>query len=154
MPDDEEIQRREEHSQRLRNAIGVGEASDGVEAPLGFLLGHAGPGPSPVGSSDSGRTLSPSRSLIRIMSQMMEEVGYLTELLSRDIEKNKRLMMTLQPSCNEEKDPNPRRNVDAFPKKQLTLYQRRKNLPARHPCPDQQEGGGVPGGTPCPGRMR
>ena len=48
----------------------------------------------------------------------MEEVGYLTELLSRDIEKLKRLMMTLRPSCNEEKDLNPRRNVDVLPRKQ------------------------------------
>ena len=33
LPDDEEIQRREEHYQRLRREIGVGEASNGTEAP-------------------------------------------------------------------------------------------------------------------------
>ena len=52
LPDDEEIQRREKHYQRLRREIG-----------FGFFLGHARPGSSSVGSSDSRGSTGPSWSL-------------------------------------------------------------------------------------------
>ena len=84
LPDDEEFQRREEHSQRLmRSTMGMGEAHDGGEAPLGFSSDTLDQVQTLWDPLAAGELLARVGHFIRIMSQMMEEVGYLTESLSR-----------------------------------------------------------------------
>ena len=85
LPDDEEIERREEHYQRLRRTIGVGTEDDESEnAPLGFdpaTLDEVQTLWDPLTACE---LLARVGHFLRIMSQMMEEVGYMAEILSRE----------------------------------------------------------------------
>ena len=83
LPDNEEIRRREERYQSLRREIGVGEASNGTEAPLHFSSDTLDRVQAPWDPLTAGELLARVGHFIRIMSQMMEEVGYLTELVAR-----------------------------------------------------------------------
>ena len=129
--------------------MGMGEAHNGGEAPLGFSSDTLDQVQALWDPLMAGELLARVAHFIRIMSQMMEEVGYLTEVLCWDIEKLQRPMTILRPSCNRQKDLNPRRNIVVLAGSAITEG---KSPPAQRLCPDHQEEGGVPDKTPCPGR--
>ena len=84
LPDDEEIERREEHYQRLRRTIGVGTEDDESEnAPIGFSPATLDEMQTLWDPLAAGELLARVGHFLRIMSQMMEEVGYMAEILSR-----------------------------------------------------------------------
>ena len=84
LPDDEEIERREEHYQRLRRTIGVGTEDDESEnAPLGFDPATLDEVQTLWDPLTAGELLARVGHFLRIVSQMMEEVGYMAEILSR-----------------------------------------------------------------------
>ena len=83
LPDDEEITNREEHYQQLRRAMGVSNTTDGEDPALGFsshsldkIQNHWDPLP-------AGELLARLGHFLRTVSQMMEEVGYMAELMAR-----------------------------------------------------------------------
>ena len=84
LPDDEEIHNREEYHQQLRRVVGVGsDDADGDTTPLGFS-------PHPLDELQAlwslltaGEFLARVGHFLRIISQIMEEVGYMIETLSR-----------------------------------------------------------------------
>ena len=79
LPDDEEIDRREEHYQRLRRTIGVGTEDDEAEnAPLGFPLNTLDKIQALRNPLTAGELLARVGHFLRIVSQVMEEVGYMT----------------------------------------------------------------------------
>ena len=83
LPDDEEINRREEHYQNLRRIIGVGaEGEEPENAPLGF---HADTEAIQAqwDPLSAGELLARVGHFLRIISQMMEEIGYMAEVISR-----------------------------------------------------------------------
>ena len=79
---DEEIQRREEHYQELRSTMGMGDTHEGDEAPLAFSSDTLDQVQALWSPLTAGMLLARVGHFLRIMSQMMEEVGYLTEVLS------------------------------------------------------------------------
>ena len=84
LPNDEEIERRKEHYQRLRRTIGVGTEDDESEnAPIGFNLATSDEMQTLWDPLTAGELLARVGHFLRIMSQMMEEVGYMAEILSK-----------------------------------------------------------------------
>ena len=76
LPDDEEIICREEHYQRLRGAMGVSNTTDGEEAAL-ELSSHSLHEIQNLWDPLTARELLARLGhFLRIVSQMMEEVGY------------------------------------------------------------------------------
>ena len=81
---DEEITRREEHYQTLRRSIGVGTESDKSEnAPLGFHADTLEAIQAQWDPLSAGELLARVGHFLRIVSHMMEEIGYMTEVISR-----------------------------------------------------------------------
>ena len=84
LPDDEEIERREEHYQRLRRTIGVGtEDEESGNAPLGFNPATLDEVQTLWDPLTAGELLARVGHFLRVVSQMMEEIGYMAEVLSR-----------------------------------------------------------------------
>ena len=79
LPDDEEIHYREEHYQELRRTMGVGNEADGDTAPPATLAAIQELW-TPV---SAGELLSRVDHFLGIVSQMMEEVGYMMETPAR-----------------------------------------------------------------------
>ena len=82
LPDDEEIHNREEHYQQLRRVVGVGSDADGDATPLGFSSHTLDELQALWSPLTAGELLAPVGHFLRIISQMMEEVGFLAETLS------------------------------------------------------------------------
>ena len=83
LPGDEEILNREEHYQQLRRVVGMGSDADGEEAPLGFSSHTLDEVQALWDPLTAGELLARVGHFLRIASQMMEEVGYMAELISR-----------------------------------------------------------------------
>ena len=84
LPDDEEITRREEHYQNLRCTIGVGaEGEEPENAPLGFHADTLEAIQAQWDPFSAGELLARVGHFLRIISQMMEEIGYMAEVISR-----------------------------------------------------------------------
>ena len=84
LPDDEEINRREEHYQNLRCTIGVGaEGEEPENAPLGFHADTLEAIQAQWDPLSAGELLARAGHFLRIISQMMEEIGYMAEVISR-----------------------------------------------------------------------
>ena len=82
LPDDEEIHRREEHYQQLRQVVGVVGEVDGDTTPLGFSSHTLDELQALWSPLSAGELLARVGHFLRIISQMMEEVGYMAEALA------------------------------------------------------------------------
>ena len=126
LPDDEEILNREEHYQRLRRAMGVSNNAHEEEAALGFSSRALDEVQNLKDPLTAGELLARLGHFLRIVSQMMEEVGYMAELIAQGH----------RPTPEEEGD-------------ETNLVQGTKRFtPAsyRRRAPGEDEGAGVPNG--------
>ena len=83
LPDDEEIHRREEHYQQLPQVVGVGGEADGDTTPLGFSSHSLDEIQAIWSPLAAGELLARVGHFVRILSQILEEVGYMAEALAR-----------------------------------------------------------------------
>ena len=79
LPDDAEIHHREEDYQELRRVIGIGSEADGDTTPAGFSPDTLDTLQALWTPLSAGELLSRIGHFLRIVRQMMDEVGYMTE---------------------------------------------------------------------------